>query len=102
MSAPTEASAAELKQQGAFEAARNPESSVTADDARKKAEYETKKAGVQALSFDPNATPEEKAAQARAVSMQWPRPGISTNSDSECLPTFIMSTNRKVSRSLRT
>lgn len=69
MAAPTEASINELKQQGAFEASRDPNSSVTADDARKKAEIETKKAGVQALSFDPNASPEEKAAQARSVSL---------------------------------
>lgn len=67
MAAPTEAAIAELKQQGAFEASRDPNSSVTAEDARKKAEVETKKAGFQALSFDPDATPEEKAAQARSV-----------------------------------
>ena len=65
----TAASVAELKQQGAFEAAADPNSSVTADDARIKAEIESKKAGVQAFSFDPNASPEQKAAQARSVSL---------------------------------
>jgi hypothetical protein len=60
-------SAAELKQQGAFEAANDPHNPVTAAEALAKAELETKKAGVQAFSFDPNASPEAKAAQAQAV-----------------------------------
>ena len=60
-------SAAELKQQGAFEAAADPNSTVTAADAQAKAELESKKAGVGAFSFNPDASPEEKAAQARAV-----------------------------------
>jgi hypothetical protein len=64
----TAASAAELKSQGAFEASRDPNSSVSADDARQKAEIESKKAGVQAFTFNPDASPEEKAAQARSVS----------------------------------
>jgi len=59
--------ASELKQQGALEAARDPESSVTADDAQKKIVEESKKAGVTAFTFDPDATPEQKKAQARAV-----------------------------------
>lgn len=58
----------ELKAQGAEEAARDPKSSVTADDAERVILDESKKAGAVALSFDPNATPEEKARQARAVS----------------------------------
>jgi hypothetical protein len=62
------ASAAELKTQGAVEMANDPNSSVTADDAQKKLVEESKKAGVAAFQFDPNASPEEKAAQARAVS----------------------------------
>lgn len=61
-------SAAELKQQGAFEAAADPNSTVSAADARVTAELESKKAGVGAFSFNPDASPEEKAAQARAVS----------------------------------
>ena len=61
-------SAAELMQQGAFEAARDPNSKVTAAEAQAKAELEIKKAGVEAFSFNPDASPEEKAAQAAAVS----------------------------------
>ena len=58
----------ELKQERAFEAARDPNRNVTAADAQAKAELESKKAGVEAFSFNPDASPEEKAAQARAVS----------------------------------
>jgi hypothetical protein len=61
-------SAAELKAQGVVEAAQDPNSSVTAEDAQHKIVQESKKAGVAAFEFDPNATPEQKAAQARAVS----------------------------------
>ena len=57
----------ELKQQGVEELARDPKSNVTADDAQKVIVEESKKAGAVALTFDPNATPEEKAAQARSV-----------------------------------
>jgi hypothetical protein len=66
MSLPT--SAAELKAQGVIEAAQDPNSSVTADDAQQKIVTESKKAGVAAFTFNPDASPEEKAAQARAVS----------------------------------
>lgn len=59
--------AAELKQQGAVEAARDNNSSVTADDAQNMIVKESKKAGVEAYTFNPDASPEEKAAQARAV-----------------------------------
>jgi hypothetical protein len=62
------ASAAEIKMQAAVEMAQDPNSSVTPDDAQKKMVEESKKAGVAAFTFDPNAAPEEKAAQARAVS----------------------------------
>lgn len=64
----TEQAAAELKQQGAIEAAQNPESSVSADDAQKKMLEESKAAGVAAFTFDPDASPEQKRAQAREVS----------------------------------
>jgi hypothetical protein len=57
----------ELKQQGAEEAARDPNSSVTAADAERVIMDESKKAGAVALEFDPDASPEEKAAQARSV-----------------------------------
>ncbi|KAI0136231.1 C2 domain-containing protein [Xylariales sp. AK1849] len=63
----TEQSATELRQQGAIEAAGNPESSVTADDAQKKMVEESKKAGVPAFKFDPDASPEEKKRQMRAA-----------------------------------
>ncbi|KAF2968014.1 hypothetical protein GQX73_g5584 [Xylaria multiplex] len=58
--------ASELKQQGAIDAARDPASSVTADDAQKKLVEESKNAGAAAFTFDPDASPEEKRAQAKA------------------------------------
>lgn len=58
----------ELKQQGAAEVARDPDSKVTSEDAEQVMINETKKAGGAAFQFDPNASPEEKAAQARSVS----------------------------------
>lgn len=61
----TSKSESELKQQGAIEASRDPDSSVTADDAQRKILEESKNAGVAAFTFDPNASAEEKAAQAR-------------------------------------
>lgn len=74
----TEQAAAELKQQGAIEAARNPESSVSADDAQKKMLEESKAAGVAAFTFDPDASPEQKRAQAREVStrVRCPPPAV--------------------------
>lgn len=64
----TEQSALELKQQGAIEAAGDPNSSVTNEDAQKKMVEESRNAGVAAYSFDPDASPEEKRRQIRAVS----------------------------------
>ena len=55
----------ELKLQGAIEAARDPNSAVTADDAQRKILEESKSAGVAAFTFNPDISPEEKAAQAR-------------------------------------
>jgi hypothetical protein len=63
----TEREATELKQKGAIEAARDPESSVTADDAKRMVVEQSKNAGVAAFTFDPDASPEEKAAQVREV-----------------------------------
>ncbi|KAI1106687.1 tricalbin [Jackrogersella minutella] len=63
----TERDASELKQQGAIEAARDPESSVTSNDAQRKLVEESKNAGVAAFTFDPDASPEEKRAQAKAA-----------------------------------
>ncbi|TKX22695.1 C2 domain-containing protein 2 [Elsinoe australis] len=58
--------ASELKQQGALEASRDPHSSVSADDAEKKVLNEAKAAGAAAFQFDPNASSEDKARQAKA------------------------------------
>lgn len=62
-----QAHANELKSQGAAEAARDPSSTVTAQDAERVMIEETKKTGRVALHFNPDASPEEKAAQARSV-----------------------------------
>ena len=59
--------AAELKAQGVEEAARDPNSKVTSADAQKVMGDESKKAGIPAYSFNPDASPEEKAATAKAV-----------------------------------
>lgn len=60
--------AGELKAQGAIEAAQDRNTKTSAQDAEDVMAAESKKAGIPALQFDPNASPEEKAAQARAVS----------------------------------
>ncbi|CAK7205058.1 Tricalbin-2 [Sporothrix eucalyptigena] len=60
-------SVGELKQQEAIEAARDPNSSVNSTDAQAKMVQESKKAGVPAFTFNPNASPEEKKAQVRAA-----------------------------------
>ena len=76
--------AAELKAQGVEEAARDPNSKVTSADAQKVMADESKKAGIAAYTFDPNASPEEKAAAARAVrASDLPDLTIAT----DCLPT---------------
>lgn len=67
--------AAELKQQGALEAAANPESSITADDAQKEVVESSRNAGVTALTFDPDASTEDKKAQLRAVGDSFKRHG---------------------------
>ncbi|KAK7398386.1 Tricalbin-2 [Neonectria punicea] len=59
--------ASELKQQGVIEAADDPQSTVTADDAQKAIVEASKNAGVAAFTFDPDASPEEKRAQAQAA-----------------------------------
>ncbi|KAL2155163.1 hypothetical protein VTH82DRAFT_3839 [Thermothelomyces myriococcoides] len=61
----TTAAANELKQQGAIEASRDPNSNVTAEDAERKIVEDSRGAGVTAFTFDPDASPEEKKAQAR-------------------------------------
>ena len=64
----TRQSASELKQQGALEAARDPNSSVTSDDAQRLVAKEARASGATALQFDPNASSEDKARQAKEVS----------------------------------
>lgn len=59
--------ASELKQQGAVEAANDPNTSVDAQEAEQKMLEESKKAGAAAFEFDPDASPEQKAAQLREV-----------------------------------
>ena len=61
--------AGELKSQGAAEAARDPNSDVTSEDAERTMIDESTKAGAIGFQFDPNATAEEKAAQAHTVSV---------------------------------
>lgn len=58
---------AELKQQGAYEAARDPNSSLTVKQAENVAVEQAKADGSAAFQFDPNATAEEKAAQVNSV-----------------------------------
>lgn len=64
MAAPSQA--AELKQQGALEAARDPNNPVSSEAAQKTIVEEAKKSGALGFHFNPNATPAEKAAQAAA------------------------------------
>ncbi|EKJ67966.1 hypothetical protein FPSE_11777 [Fusarium pseudograminearum CS3096] len=59
--------AEELKQQGVVEAAANPQSNVTADDAQNSIVQASRNAGVAAFTFDPDASPEQKKAQAKAA-----------------------------------
>ncbi|ROT37420.1 tricalbin-1 [Sodiomyces alkalinus F11] len=65
MSTATEKS--ELKIEGVVESAQNPETSTTAEDAERKILEESRKAGITAFTFDPDASPEEKKRQARAA-----------------------------------
>jgi hypothetical protein len=69
--------AKELKQQGAVEAVQDENTKVTAQDAEDVLVKESKKGGAAAFQFDPNATPEQKAAQAGAVRilLDLPSPG---------------------------
>jgi Ca2+-dependent lipid-binding protein len=62
----TESRANELKMEGAVEAARDNRSSVTAQQAEQTVLDEARKGGSAAFQFDPDASPEEKRAQARA------------------------------------
>ena len=57
----------ELKSKAAINAAANPHSAVTAQQAEQVMMDEAEKAGTPAYFFDPNAAPEEKAALVHAV-----------------------------------
>lgn len=50
-----------------MEAAADPNSAVDAHEAEQKMLQESKKAGAAAFEFDPDASPEQKAAQLREV-----------------------------------
>lgn len=67
-----ESSKSELKQQGAIEvaqeAAQDPQSDLNPEAVEKALLEESRKAGAPAYQFDPDATPEEKAAAVKAVS----------------------------------
>ncbi|CAK7566576.1 MAG: Tricalbin-2 [Sporothrix epigloea] len=65
--ASTAPSAGEQKQQDVIEAARDPNSTISSKDAQDKMVQESKKAGIPAFTFDPDASPEEKKAQAKAA-----------------------------------
>ncbi|KAF1916650.1 hypothetical protein BDU57DRAFT_450010 [Ampelomyces quisqualis] len=62
----TASRAHELRTEGALEAARDPNSSVSAEAAEKTAVDEARMGGSAAFQFDPDASPHEKRAQARA------------------------------------
>lgn len=64
----TSRDASELKQQGALEAAQDPDSKVTAQAAENTVLEEARKGGSAAFQFNPDASPEEKAAQLKSVS----------------------------------
>jgi hypothetical protein len=57
----------ELKTKGIVAAAQDPDTNVTAEDAKRVIANESRKAGIAAYSFDRDASPEEKAAAAAAV-----------------------------------
>ena len=64
--------AGELKSQGAAMAAQDSNNKVTPEDAEAVIADESKKAGIPAFRFDPDASPEEKAEQARSVTLRFP------------------------------
>lgn len=66
-----EAEKTELKEEGVIEAAtelqQDPQSKVNPDTVEEKLVQETREAGGAAYQFDPDASPEDKAAAAEAV-----------------------------------
>lgn len=73
MADPNSQSASELRQQGAIETAQEATQQENPDIAPEAVEKvlvnETQKAGAPAYQFDPDASPEQKAAAAKAVSL---------------------------------
>ncbi|ATY60831.1 membrane bound C2 domain-containing [Cordyceps militaris] len=59
--------ARDAKVDNAIAAAQDPDSTYTADDAQNQMVAESRNAGVPAFTFDPDATPEQKLAQATAA-----------------------------------
>ncbi len=60
--------AGEIKSQAVTGAAQDSNNIVSAENAEQAITEESKKAGVAAYTFDPDASPEDKAAQVRSVS----------------------------------
>ena len=78
----------EVKEERAVDAAADPSSPVTAEQAEKVILDESRKAGAVAMQFDPDATPEEKAAQAKAVWSSTLPPNYRLNADLQSAPTI--------------
>jgi len=72
-------SSPEAKVDAAVQLAQDPDSVVSSDVAEKEIVQQSKRAGVPAFEFDPDASPEQKAAQARAVSDPVASPTIHTD-----------------------
>ena len=72
--ASVEAENTELKEEGVIEAAtelaQDPQSKVNPDTVEEKLVDETRQAGGAAYQFDPDASPEDKAAAAEAVRLR--------------------------------
>jgi len=93
----------ELKSQGAIEAARDPQSKVTAADAEQKILEESKKGGAAAFEFDVDASATEKARQVKAVSFVAARlSACSLTRCSDYRPSCNTSTNTRLPSSLPT
>lgn len=84
-----EAEKTELREEGVIQAAtelqQDPESKVNPDTVEQTLVDESRKAGAAAYQFDPDASPDDKAAAAEAVSSTW---GASRATDSSFKPLF--------------
>ena len=79
----------EAKGQLAVDAAADPTSTVTAEQAERVIMDESKKAGAVAMQFDPDASPEEKAAQAKAVWSSALPPSCPLKTDLHSVPMIL-------------